>query len=191
MKYNLYYLKMQFIDLKFCSHKCHSPASHLQEPTSYEFRENHFLPTDELYPVLRISPMRRAIQRQLQSKKFSMLESISLHGLRPIDLPGKSAGHTGLSSRQPAQTLSHGHTRKGVTKHPGTCQPDAGLENLRRLRSGPDQKSKTALLQRTIWRRAESHGVCPGFNHHRPVPVSVSLGHLPQEKRSRQAAYLS
>jgi len=182
---------MSFIDLKFCYPECHSPASRPQEMDSYEFRENNFFSGNGLYPHLRISPMRRTIQRQLQGHTLLMLGPVSLHGVCPTDLPGKPERYSSLSPGNPAQTLSHGHTWKSLPKYPGQCQPGAGLANLRRFRSRPDQQGQKTLCRRELRDRIGTHSLCPGFHHHRSVFISFPLGHLSKEQRCHQASYPS
>ena len=182
---------MSFIDLKFCFPECHSPASRQQEMAIYEFRENDLFSVNGLYTFIRIPSMRRTIQRQLQGHTLLMLGPVSLHGFCPTDLPGKSEGYSSLSTGNPAQTLSHGHTRESFPKYPGQCQPGAGLANLRRFRSSPDQQGQKTLCRRELWDRTGTNSTRPGFHYHRSVFVSFPLSHLSKEQGRYQASYPS
>src|SRR5271157_575500 len=182
---------MSFIDLKFCFPECHSPASRLQEMATYELRENDLFSVNGLYTPIRIPSMRRTIQRQLQGYKLLMLESVSLHGICSTDLPGKPERHSGLSTGNPAQTLSHGHTRKSFPKYAGQCESGAGLANLRRFRSSPDQQGQETLCRRELRDRTGTNSIRPGFHHHRSVFVSFPLGHFSKEQGRYQASYPS
>ena len=56
---------MAFIDLKSVGRKWEVPSD-LKEERAHEFRENYFLSADGFSLPLRISPVRGAVQRQLQ-----------------------------------------------------------------------------------------------------------------------------
>lgn len=172
---------MSFIDLKYCFPECHSPASRLQEMAIYEFRENDLCSVNGLYASIRIPSMCRTIQRQLQGHKLFMLGPVSLHGFCPTDLPGKPERYSSLSPGSLAQTLSHGHTWESLPKYPGQCQPGAGLANLRRFRSSPDQQGQKTLCRRELRYRTGTNSICPGFHHHRSVFVSFPPGYLSKE----------
>jgi hypothetical protein len=74
---------------------CKSPSSQKKE-TAYEFRENNLFSVDGLCPSIRVSQMRRSVQRQLQGQELLLLGPVPLHGFRPAYLPGKPAGHPSL-----------------------------------------------------------------------------------------------
>jgi hypothetical protein len=89
---------MQFIDLKFYSPIGHT-SSVMREEMANEYRENRFYSTAGFYPQLRVSPMRRTLQRQLQSKDVFLQRSVPLHGLRPTNLHERSEELIGPVSR--------------------------------------------------------------------------------------------
>ena len=76
---------MSFIDLKFFPGICQSLSSTHEEGV-HEFRKNDLCPIDGLYPRIRVSKMRRSIQRQSQVDQLYLLGSVSLYGLRPAYL---------------------------------------------------------------------------------------------------------
>src|SRR5512146_1327748 len=124
--------KMQFIDLKLQTPIGHTSAV-MREDMTYEYRENRFYSTAGLHSQLRISPMRRTLQRQLQSEDVLLQRSVPLYGLRPADLSRKPQRHRGLPACGEDQALSYGHSGQGLQKHAGSCQRDSRLENLRRF----------------------------------------------------------
>jgi Transposase DDE domain len=98
----------------------------MPEEMTYECRENRFYATTGLYARLRVSPMRRTLQRQLQRKDVLLQRSVPLHDVRATDLPGKPQGHRGLLACGEDKPLSVGHPGQGLRKH----YP----EKLRRIR---------------------------------------------------------
>src|SRR3990172_6675857 len=73
----------------------HTSASQRME-MDYEYWKNRFCSTDGLRPIVRVSSMRRTLQRQLQGQELFLPGSIPLHGFCAADLPGKSAGYPGI-----------------------------------------------------------------------------------------------
>ena len=188
MKVNIIQRKMSLIDLKFSLPECHTPASIKQEMT-YELRKNNFFATNGISPHPRISQMRRAIQRQLQSQKLLLLGPISLHGLCPTYLPRKPEGYSGMPQRNEAQALPYGHPRERLPQYPGQCQQDQRLANLLRLRPSAHQEGQKTVLQRKLRFETGSDSLRSGFHHNRSVSFPVSVGNIPQEKGSSQDAY--
>ena len=60
----------------------------------------------------------------------------------------------------------------------GRCQRVARLAHLCRLRAAPDRSGQSAVCQRGLGAGIVEHGLCAGFDDHRPVPVGVSVGAL-------------
>lgn len=181
---------MSFIDLKIFPRLCQSPPSPREEAVD-AFRKNDLCPVDGFCPHLRVPKVRRAIQRQLQGQELHLLGSISMHGLRPTDLPGKSAGHPSLSTGSPIPALSPGHQGKGVPQHPGSRQSSPGCEDFCRFRFPPDRQGKNPLCNRFFQHRTGSSGLRPGFDHHQSLPDPVSLGRVPETQGRRQTAHPS
>src|SRR5262249_25497923 len=76
------------IDLNLFPLRQH-PSASLRQETTGELGKNDFLSTYGLSSVTRIPPMRRSLQRQLQTPTFLLLGPISLHGIRATDLSGE------------------------------------------------------------------------------------------------------
>ena len=119
---------MGFINLNSNYPKCHTSSSTRKE-SAHEFRKNHFLPTDRLFANLRISPMRRALPRQLQNQILLLLGPVPLHGLRPTRLSRKPPRYSSVPTKQSTKTLSP-RSRKPERK-PRTRWP-----TWRRIRNG-------------------------------------------------------
>src|SRR5713226_7850204 len=147
--------------------------------------------TDGLSSSSRVSPMRCALQRRLQAQDLFVLGPISLHGVRPANVPRKFARHRSLSASQPNQALSHGHPGSSLAQHTGQRQLGPGLAHLRRLRSLADQPSTGALSRRRIQSGVAADCLRARFHYHRPLPLVVSLGLLSQTKGGRETAYLA
>src|SRR6266849_1934804 len=147
--------------------------------------------TGGLSSYVRVPPMRCALQGRLQTQEFLLLGPVSLHGLRPANVPRKLARHRSLSAGQPNQALSHGHSRSRLAQHAGQRQLGTGLAHLRRLRALADPPSTSALSRRRFQSGVRADCLRARFHHHRPLPLVVSLGLLSQTKGGRETAYLA
>src|ERR1700720_221337 len=147
------------------------------------------LTTDGLSSFIRVSPMRRTVPGQLQTQKLLLLGPIPLHGLRAVNVSRKPARYRSLSARESDQALSSGHSRSGLAQHAGPRQLGARLAHLRRLCATADQDGARALCQRRLRPGFAANCLRARCDHHRSLPVVVSLGLLSQTQRSRQAAY--
>src|SRR5215470_2100999 len=124
----------------------------------------------------RVSPVCGTICWQLPGTKFLLLGSVSLHDLRAVELPGKSARHRGLSAFARTPVVSSGNPRPDFAQHAGRRQRVARLADLRRLCSGIDWGSTPTLSPRRLGDRAGQHRLRAGLDHHRSVHRVVSLG---------------
>src|SRR3990170_227250 len=182
------YPKVTFLYLKLFSPMGHTSVSQRKE-MAYEYRKNRFCPTDGLRPIVRVSPMRRALQRQLQGQELFLPGSIPLHGFCTADLPGKSAGYRGVPAHGQDQALSHGDSRQGLPKHLGPRQRDPRLENLCRLRSGADSNGQRAVRSRGFRIGARPDSLRPRCHDHRSLSFGFPLGQIPQGQSRSEAPY--
>ena len=90
-----------------------------------------------------------SLSRQLQSEKLFMLGPVSIDGLCSAHLSRKSQRHRDLFESCGRKALPHGHSRQGLSQHPGSRQRGARLENLPRLCPSADSKRQRTLF-RTI-----------------------------------------
>jgi hypothetical protein len=127
---------MSFIDLEIKLAGCHTSALSLKEMKN-EFRTDNFLSINGFSFLIRVSPMCRTLQWQLQNKEFLLLGPVSMHGLCPVDLSGKSQGYRDLPSSIHTRALSHGHSRESFSKYTGTRQSSLRLAHIRRLCPSP------------------------------------------------------
>ena len=65
------------------------------------------------------------------------------------------------------------------------------LAHLRRLCSDTHQESQITLCRRFIWHRAGTNHLRAGCHNHRSLPISLSVGGIPQAQGSGEAAYAS
>ena len=115
--------------------------------------------------------------------------SVLVHGVRTADLSGEPSGHRGVPARAALEALSPGDSVDGGAQHAGQCQRGSALADLRRRRPEPNRHRETALCRRTLRGRLEGVGLRPGHHDHRSVLVSVSLGAVPLDQGSGQAAH--
>ena len=97
---------------------------------AYEYRQNHFRPSDGTSAASGVSQMRPTLRRRLQSKNFFVLRSISGDGLRPTELPGKLAQYRSLPSGDAHEALSHANPQRDFPQQPGSRQRDTRLAHL-------------------------------------------------------------
>lgn len=166
---------MTVIDLKITSRPGNTFPTPRQGKDCYVFRAARIYPSHELHAHEQLPSMRRSLSGQLQRQELFLSRSVSGHGLCPADLSGKSSGYRSLSEIAEQKALPHGHSRYGVPKHAGRSKRAARLAHIRRLCSSPDRQCQKAVYGRTNHPRSGTNGVCPGCDHHRSMPVHVSL----------------
>ena len=102
------------------------------------YRTNRLCATDGSSSVARVSQVRPAIRRQLQSSRFFMSGPIPLHGFCPTDLSGKPAGYRSLSANDAVPIVPHWNSGQRLPQYLGLCQRNQGLAYLRRFCAGVD-----------------------------------------------------
>src|SRR5712692_1364246 len=183
--------KTRFIDLNLELIQTHTSVALRKEPTN-EFRQNDLRSVNGLCPLLiRISPLRGALSRQLQNHELLLLGSVSQHGVCPTDLSRESQRHRSVLASSSGQALSHGHSEPDLSKYLGPCQSGPRLENQCRVRSCADRSSTRALQGGALRNRTRSNRLRARCHHDRFVPVFVSLGSVPPPQIGRQAAHTS
>ena len=81
-----------------------------RKETSDEFRQNDLLSIDGFPSHLRVSQMRRALQRKLQTQNLLVLGSVSVYGFCSTDLSRELERYRSLFAVCPKQTLPFGHS---------------------------------------------------------------------------------
>ena len=117
--------------------------------------------------------------------------TIMLHLGDGLTLALEHARHRNLSACQGQLTLPHGNPRRRGKKHPRQRQQRQGLEALYRLHTTPDPQGTEAVPPRRPWPRPRQHGLRARFLYHRPVPVTLPMGTVPQDQGSRQTPHTS
>ncbi len=156
-----------------------------------EHRANRFFSNHGYAPSLGLPQMRQTISRRSQNTKILLYGSISLHGIRPINLPRELARYRSMPARQPAKTLSHGHSIPHLTKHISRCQRKSRLANLRRLRPNPYIHCQRPLCQGRFRHQSGGRSIRSGLNNYRFMPVFFSLGTVSQNQSCHQTPYLA
>ena len=92
--------------------------------------------------------------------------------------------------RAQSNKLYHMGIRSKVSRrHPGGSERDAGLAHLRRFCPSSDRHRQETLPEGTVGSGTSKHGLRPGCNDDRSVPVHFSLGTLPDSKGGRPTSY--
>ena len=150
---------------------------------------NSFLTTVRLSPQKTILPMCSTISRQPSGKNVFLFRSIPLYGVCPDNISPEPSRHRSLSSSNAAETLPLRHTRECFTQYIGKCKQKSRLENLRRLRTGFDRQSSNTLCRRRLRRSTEPRGLRVGFNHHRLMSFTISMGKISQAQSRSQGTH--
>lgn len=156
---------------------------------AYEYRQNGFLSGHGLLSTAPIQNMRRPLQRRQSNKITYMPRSVSIYGLRTINVPRKSARSDYLPASGSTHALSHGHSQYTSQKHSGRCKRQTRLAYLRRLCRHPDSTSKKAVCGDSAAGRPGCLSVCVGLNRHRPLHEHVPMGEVQKHKKRSQNAY--
>ena len=156
-----------------------------------EYRANRFFSNHGPDASLGFPQMRQTISWRLQSTKILLHGPISLYGICSINLPREFARYRSMPARQPAQTLSYGHSIQHLTKHIGRRQRKSRLANLRRLRSNPYIHCQRTLCQGRFRHQSASRSVRSRLNNYRFMPVAISLGKVSQNQSCDQTSYFT
>ena len=139
---------------------------------------------------LPLHTFRRVVSRyagEHKVKSFSCLDSVPVHGLRTVDLPGESAGHQGVPARATHEAVSPRDPIGHRPQHTGQCS--AQLAHLCRLRPEPDPYRAATLCRGPLRGRSQRRGVRAGCHHHRPVLVGLPVGALSLDQSGWEAPH--
>jgi len=142
----------------------------------HEHRQDAVRPTHGFPAMVDLRPVRCPLRRRQGHSRADMRGSVPDHGLRATDLPRESARYRSLPVGASHQALPHGVPARDQAVDAGRCQRNTGLAYPCRVRPAPDRAGAQALCGRQLRRRAGEHSVCAGLDHHRSVPVAVSVG---------------
>ena len=139
---------------------------HRQDP----FREvDGFSTMDNLFPHC------RTLRWRPSGPRASVYRSLSHDGLCANYPPRKPPRHRGGAFGAVGQVVPYGHPLPRATFHAGRRQRTPGLTHLRRVRAAADRAGSQALRRRGVGTGSVEHSVRAGFDHHRSLPVAVSL----------------
>jgi len=161
----------------------------LPKGLAHAYRTDCFLTTDRLPSQKTIRQTRPTIPRQSSDKNFFLFRSIPVYGFCPDNLSSKPAGHRDLSPRHADKTIPLRHSRECFPDHSGQGKRTSRLENIRGLRAGFNKQSPNALCPRRLWHSTEPRDLCSGFNHHRFMSVTVSMGKISQTQSRSQGTH--
>src|SRR5882757_2414985 len=119
-----------------------------RKETSDEFRQNDLLSIDGFPSHLRVSQMRRALQRKLQTQDLFVLGSVSVYGFCSTDLSRELERYRSLFAVGCRQTLPSGHSQWSLSQQPCPRQSSSGLAYLCGLCPSVDSRGQTTLSKR-------------------------------------------
>src|SRR3989339_395644 len=154
-----------------------------------EYRTNRFFPNHGHAASLGFQQMRQTISGQPQNAEIFLHGSISLHGLRSINLSRELARYRSMPARQSVKIVSHGYSIPHLTKHISRRQRESRLANLRRFCPNPYIHCQRTLCQRRLRHQSGSRSICTRLNYDRFMSVVVFLGTVSQHQSSGQTSY--
>src|SRR5271166_7099843 len=125
------------------------------------------------------STFTRIVTRYGGDQRVSWAEHYRAIGVRPTDLPGKSARYRDLPVGASVETLCHGLSRSGAPLDAGRCQRGARLADLRGVGPAADRPGAQAVSRRGFGVRPRQYGLRARFDDHRSLPGGVSVGAFP------------
>ena len=135
--------------------------------------------TDRASAPQGISQVRRSLSWGPLRKELLLLGSVSGDGLRPTHLSREPARHRDLPGRGGRQAVPHGYSQQCGAFDAGRCQRVARLAHLCRFRADANCNCAPVVRPRPDGCRSGPEPVCAGFDDHRSVPGTVSLGPVP------------
>src|SRR3990172_3824851 len=185
-------MNMQLFDLNsIYPDSLYNPPHHCMRRDKDEFREDDLCSTDPASTTVRVQSMRSSLSRQSQGQEFLMHGSVSLHGVRSIDLSRKLARHSNVPQFPSAKALSHGIPREDCQVNTGRRQRTSRLPYLSGLRLSANRHRQQTLPERGPWLRSEALGLCSGLNSYRSLPVHLPLGDVSKKESSRQDPHIA
>jgi len=181
--------KTGFIDLKLGTVQNEGSVGLTRKGASHEFWQNRFLSTDGFHFSIRVSEMRGAISRRVQGQGIHLLESVSMHGICPADVQGKSERHRGVSSLCSNQAVSSWDSRESRPEYSGSCECGTRLAHLRGICASFDSESPKALRRGGIGSPSRSNSLCFGFNDHRFMFITFPMGQIQETESCDQNAH--
>jgi len=177
-------------DLKYFQPVRHRSGDARKETTHVYWQADIFT-SHGLHAPAHLSTLCYSLSREQQHQNFHLSRPISLHGLCSTDISGESPRYRSMSSSTTTEAVPHGHSRHSRKVKSCRCKRTERLAHICRSRPFIDHLSTCSIQQRTIWCRFAANSIRTGCNYDRPVFIDVSLGHLPTDQVSNQAAYLA
>ena len=133
--------------------------------------------------------MRGALCWRAQGQELLVSRSVSVHGVRAVDLSREPARYRGEPAGAISQALSSGDSRQRGAQHACQRQCDARLAYLREFRRAVDWYRARLVCRRALRRGSGRDGLCSRCDDHRSVPVGVSVGAISFDQSRRQTAH--
>ena len=167
--------KTDVIDLKSLLYCGHLSTDKSQKGVTNVYRKNRFFSSNGFCTNTRISQMCKMLSRQLQSKKFFMLGSVSTPVICSTDLQRKPSRHRSMSASSTKQTVPYGDSEQSVPQYFIKCQRKTRLANIRRFCLGTDSYSQRLIYTRLICSRTGSNRLRSRLNNYRFMSFPIFL----------------
>jgi hypothetical protein len=150
-------------------------AQLLRQRRADEFWQIDLCTANGLSSFKGLSTLCQTLPRRLQTQEFFLLGSVSLHGLRAVNLSREFARYRSLPARTTDQALPSWHSWPSLAQHPGPCELGPRLAHLRRLRTSADYARPRALRKRQLRRRIGPGRLRARCHYHRFVSGTFPL----------------
>src|ERR1043166_4119827 len=131
----------------------------LRKGMADEFWQIDLFTTNGLSSGIRVSPMRRALPRQLQTQELLLLGPVSVYGLCAANLSREFARHRSLPACATNQALPSRHSWPSLAQYLGPCELSTRLAHLRRLCTSADYSRPRPLRRRQLRGRIGPDGL--------------------------------
>lgn len=180
---------MRVLDLKFAWHLGHLPS--MKEGRPYVYWQTRFFSGHGLRACPCLSAVRGTVSRQLQGQEFLLSRSVSLHGVCPAHLPGKSARYRNMPSIPTAEAVPYGYPRQGVALNDRRCQRTERLAHLCRSGACTDSYSPQAVQQRASLPSSWNRPSMPSMRRRSICVSPCFLGHTSGKRKARSSCIRS
>jgi len=133
--------------------------------------------------------MRYKIQWQLQNQKIPLLRSVSVSGLCPVNVSRKLKRYRNMFKLASRKIIPRRLPGPDITINTCRCQRTSRLSDISGLRILSHRHSEKTLSKRKTGSGTGSIIVCPRFNNHRSMPLSISMGNLSKDQGGNKAPY--
>ena len=122
-------------------------------------------------------------------RAFPCYDQFFLPGIRPINISRKLTRYRNMSQLASRKIIPCGLSGPSIEINALRCQRTSRLPDIPRVWILSHQHSAKTLPQRRLGSGTVAISICPRFDNHRSLSLSVSMGDLPKDQVSHQDPY--